>query len=987
VGYPTGATEATGSFSASVPALALVDRQGDVVRVTETFREGFAPDGAPQFSIWDFVADDEQRLLLGRILEGRLLHVDLVLPGAAAVVAVGAEAVLDAAGMRYALLTVSSSGGSAHAELRPGKASLLDDPSLDESPAMVWIKDLGGRYLRVNRSYTERHGIDDASIRGKSDAELPPAQVVDRRRPQQHEGDDAEPVQLEYTVEAFGGRQALTVLRFPVRDSDGAPIAVCRVAAPAAEAGIARSEAERLLRAERWARLSPAAIRLELIDEWQLTEIGAPDRLESGLADPARAAELAQLRAELGEEREARARLEARLGEERVADVAGRSEVAALEAALEAERDRADRADLDLATARGRVEELEADLSTVASSATEADAERSLRAELEQRLAEALRRAAESEESVAAERAASAQARAELVARAERAEATADEARAAGERASAFGERTKAVAELSRARADGLETALTGARELEAESRAALAQARAEIAGLQEILATARAEAETARQAFRQAGVADAADAAELAALRDELGKERAARAEVDKQLRTARTGLEEAVAAARRQADELVADVAGRGELEALEAALEAERERGDRADCALAASRGRVEELEADRTAVASGAEEAAAERSLRAQLEERLAEALRRTVESDRSAVAERAAAAQAREELVARAERAEAAADEVRAAGERAAAFGERKKAAAELARARAEGLETALTGARASDAESRAALAQARAEIASLLDAVTGARAEAEIADHAVRAATARLERERTELERQRGEFERKSRELEHEATATRTAEPMPSRQSSPLVRIDPAASAEYSRPPGPAWSHQAQRAVTASLAAASEWRTGLKDTIRILGSEGGWDVVISWCPERRGTTMRCTAMWTSTSDQLGLFETATWQRRPSLTASAVGRAAASGVPSWIPDLGASHDGQLAAAASEGMRGALLVPIRNDGEGVGLLELLTRTPASPDPELLAAMESVALQLAHFELLLRRGAEPQWRVGRM
>jgi hypothetical protein len=29
----------------------------------------------------------------------------------------------------------------------------------------------------------------------------------------------------------------------------------------------------------------------------------------------------------------------------------------------------------------------------------------------------------------------------------------------------------------------------------------------------------------------------------------------------------------------------------------------------------------------------------------------------------------------------------------------------------------------------------------------------------------------------------------------------------------------------------------------------------------------------------------------------------------------------------------------------------------------------------------------AMEAVALQLAHFELLLRRGAEPRWRLGRL
>jgi PAS domain-containing protein len=237
------------------------------VRLTETFRDGFAADGSTHGSVWDLIADAEQRLLLNGVLEGRLLRVDLALPTATGSVTVQAEAVVDMAVTRHALLTVCSAAPDPGR--RAGAEALLGDPSVDDSQAIVWIKDLDGRYLRVNRRYSEALGIDDARIRGKTDAELSPAAVVDGRRPGEHGGDDAEPVQLEYTVEAAGGRTALTVLRFPVRDLDGAPVAVCRVAAPATEAGIARSEAERLLRIERWARLSTAAIRAELIEEWQ----------------------------------------------------------------------------------------------------------------------------------------------------------------------------------------------------------------------------------------------------------------------------------------------------------------------------------------------------------------------------------------------------------------------------------------------------------------------------------------------------------------------------------------------------------------------------------------------------------------------------------------------------------------------------------------------------------------------------------------------
>jgi GAF domain-containing protein len=149
----------------------------------------------------------------------------------------------------------------------------------------------------------------------------------------------------------------------------------------------------------------------------------------------------------------------------------------------------------------------------------------------------------------------------------------------------------------------------------------------------------------------------------------------------------------------------------------------------------------------------------------------------------------------------------------------------------------------------------------------------------------------------------------------------------------------------------------------------------------------VLGQEGGWDVSVAWCPDERATALRCVAMWMSTPDQLHLFETATWQRRQAPTTSAVGRAAAGGHSHWIGDLTRVDDAQLAAAAGEGMRAALHVPMRHGGETSGVLELLTHAPITPNPEIAAAMEAVALQLAHFEYLLRRGAEPRWRLGRL
>ena len=277
MGGPTGTAviEAIASSPPRGPALALIDGHGEVVRLTESFRAGFAPEGSDQFIIWDFLADPAQRKQLGRVLEGRLLRADLALPSAAGSVAAEAEAVLDDAVTRHALLTVAAAGSDP--EPRAGVDVLLDDPSLENSPAIVWIKDLSGRYLRVNRSYATHLGIDQASIAGKSDADLAPVHVVASPRLIGQRGEGPEPMQLEYTVPATGGRDALTALRFPLHGRDGSAVAVCGVAADIAEAATARSEAERLLRIERWAGLSVRAIRAELIEEWHLAELAEPE--------------------------------------------------------------------------------------------------------------------------------------------------------------------------------------------------------------------------------------------------------------------------------------------------------------------------------------------------------------------------------------------------------------------------------------------------------------------------------------------------------------------------------------------------------------------------------------------------------------------------------------------------------------------------------------------------------------------------------------
>jgi hypothetical protein len=175
------------------------------------------------------------------------------------------------------------------------------------------------------------------------------------------------------------------------------------------------------------------------------------------------------------------------------------------------------------------------------------------------------------------------------------------------------------------------------------------------------------------------------------------------------------------------------------------------------------------------------------------------------------------------------------------------------------------------------------------------------------------------------------------------------------------------------------------WEPASQRALSTVLAGASDWRTGLKDVTRVMASEGGWDVVTAFAPDQKGR-IRCLAMWTVAAELAG-FETLTWQRPLATPGTAVGEALYAPQPTWLRDLQAGDEGRLGVAAEHGLRSALLLPIRDGIETIALLELMTREETEPDGDLMTSLEAVALQLGHFAHLLRLGARPHWRLGRL
>ena len=102
---------------------------------------------------------------------------------------------------------------------------------LDHSAAVIFVKDLEGRYLRVNRQYEVLRGITEAEVKGKNDYDLYAKEIADAVRANDQEVIAANsPLQFEEHVAFPEGLHDFIAVKFPLRDEGGRPYAVCGIA-------------------------------------------------------------------------------------------------------------------------------------------------------------------------------------------------------------------------------------------------------------------------------------------------------------------------------------------------------------------------------------------------------------------------------------------------------------------------------------------------------------------------------------------------------------------------------------------------------------------------------------------------------------------------------------------------------------------------------------------------------------------------------------
>jgi hypothetical protein len=226
------------------------------------------------------------------------------------------------------------------------------------------------------------------------------------------------------------------------------------------------------------------------------------------------------------------------------------------------------------------------------------------------------------------------------------------------------------------------------------------------------------------------------------------------------------------------------------------------------------------------------------------------------------------------------------------------------------------------------------------------------------------------------------MERSRPSAEARVGELEAELTDVRAALEEHLRGAEALAAAPSAPESDRLN-----WGSESQRALSAVLVGLTEWRSVLKHAVGTLGSEGGWDATIAWCPDGPSRSMRCGAIWMRDPAGLAKLETRTWQHRQDASTAEFGRARNRIAATCLLELQSAEDPLLRAAAAEGMGSALLVPINNDGETIAMLELLSRRATAPSAELMVSLEATALQLGALAQLLKLADAPRWRMGRL
>lgn len=128
-------------------------------------------------------------------------------------------------------------------ELRDSETRL--QAILDHNPNVVWVKNLEGRYVLVNRQYERFWQRSAAATLGRTDEELfTPEIAAGYRRTDEQIKQTGEALRFELTVEqpGLGGPLTGLVQKFPLRDANGEIYGICGISTDITDRKLAEQE-------------------------------------------------------------------------------------------------------------------------------------------------------------------------------------------------------------------------------------------------------------------------------------------------------------------------------------------------------------------------------------------------------------------------------------------------------------------------------------------------------------------------------------------------------------------------------------------------------------------------------------------------------------------------------------------------------------------------------------------------------------------------